>query len=126
MTDEDMFRVFCRCVAITYQVHQARGYPADRKYMRHFMAFRSALYYFRVSHRVERALMDPELKRQNEDYRDRWLRLLRVNLVGGAAEHVRRQIETLELQRLLIEFAFDRSAFGFSGAALDGERIEAS
>ena len=126
MTDEAAFRLFCRCVAITYRIHQTRGYPADRKYMRHFLAMRSATFFFRISRRVDRALLDPALKRTNAEYRERWMHLLGIRLLGGESQNVARLIETLELQRLLIEFAFHRSAFRFSAAPADGDAVEAS
>lgn len=125
MTDENAFRLFCRCVAVTYRIHQTRGYPADRRYVRHFLATQSATYFFRISHRVDKALTDPDMRRSNAEYRDRWARLLGVWLVGGEPHHVGRLIETLELQRILIEFAFHRSAFRFSSSAADGEEVEA-
>ncbi|HET7338365.1 MAG TPA: hypothetical protein VFK22_02355 [Candidatus Dormibacteraeota bacterium] len=126
LTDEHAFRLFCRCVAVTYRIHQTHGHPAARKYMRHFLATRSSTFFFRISHRVEKALVDGDLKKTNANYRDRWARLLAIRLVGEDYETIGRLIETLELQRLLIEFAFHRSAFGFSDAAENRAEIEAS
>lgn len=123
---ERSLAVFCRCVAVTYRIHQTKGYPADRKYLRHFLAVRSATYFYRVSHKLDAALTDPDLKRSNAANRDRWRRLTGIALLGAEAQHVGRLIETLELQRLLIEHAFDRSAFRWSrrAAEVDG-RTEA-
>jgi hypothetical protein len=104
-------RRFCEHVARTYRIHEERGYPANLFDLRQYLAANSDTYFFRITRAVDAALSDPVLKQCNRDHEHRWRRVISARLVGAEAESVGRIIQTLQLERLLIEHAMSQAAF---------------
>jgi hypothetical protein len=109
---ESSLRLFCRRVAGVYAVNAAPAKPANLMLLTQFLAVQSDSYFFRICDLIRRSTDDVAVRRANEQHRERWQRLLSIRVLGDENEHVRRLIATLELQRLLIEFAFAESIFG--------------
>ena len=113
--DAAVLRLFCKRVAATYRIERASGYPADVFALRQYLSARSATYFFRISSSVDRALTDPLFKVCNKRNTDRWRSVISTHLIGGELAANIRLIETLQLERLLIEHATSVSAFRFEG-----------
>ena len=109
-------RRFCEHVARTYRIDDARGYPANLFDLRQYVDVNSETYFFRISKAVAAAASDPALKRCNRDYETQWTRAITIRMVGAEAAAIDRMIETLQLERLLIEYATSCSAFNFQPA----------
>lgn len=108
--EDASLRLFCRRVSRTYRVHQILGFPADMIDLRQYVDWRSGTYFFRIAKTVTEYIDDPSLRSFNHDRMRDWSRLLRVRVVGGDLRPVvTRMIETLELERLMIEMALDHT-----------------
>lgn len=84
--------------------------------LRQYVDVNSETYFFRISQAVAAAVSDPELKRCNREYETQWARAITIRMVGAEVASIDRMIRTLQLQRLLIEYATSRSAFNFQPA----------
>jgi hypothetical protein len=105
-TVEDSLQLFCRRVAGLYIAYAALGKGASIVAVVPFLTLSSDTYFYRICDLVHHAARDEDVRRANEGHREQWRRVLSMRVVGSDPERLSRLITTLELQRLLIEFAF--------------------
>lgn len=94
-------------------MHQAFGYPASLAELRQYIVHHSDVYFYGIAMKVDRALTDPDLKESNSEHMESWRRACSLRLVGSELGSIPRMIDTLLMERLLIEHAFALSAFRF-------------